>query len=193
MKNKILFRNIWVSFSVCYLLWVTILGWDYMLHAINPNLAKGYLMTFGPIEFAGWVATGSFMIFILFVVATLFIFLLNFIFSRNKSSKELKQLENEKKFDWNKIKIILFINIFLPYVLFIVLLTINLPKYFFDWQSFTIEEFFGAAIFTIPLYLMSGIIYTIILYIFSRIDIRVINLRFVLLFVLCFSVLTFIN
>lgn len=196
MKTKIILKNIWVGFLACYLFWATVLGWDYMLHAINPHFAKGYLMTFGPIEFAGWLAMGTLVIFAPFTFATLLIFLLGFVSSRNKSPKESIQLEDEKKPDRNKAKtkkIILFINIFLPYALCMVLFVINLPKDFFDWSSINnIEEFFETAIFMIPLYLMSGIIYTIILHLFSHIDIRVLNLRFVLLFVLCFSILTFI-
>lgn len=105
-------------------------------------------------------------------------------FGKKYFIKEIEKLDQEKKSNQEIVTkgwLILAINILVPYLLFLLYLGLI---------GMGADVFVQYLVFVIPLYIMSGIFNMMILRLLSRFDKRVLNIKFVFLFVICFSVLT---
>lgn len=185
MIKKIL-KLIVRSFLASYLFWMVLFGWLYMLHAISPNLYSGSQMTYGPDELSAWILIMAFTTFILGMIPTSIWPIFNF-------GKENVSSFGETA--WSKRWKIFAINTTIPYaffLLFLALVGIGALEKIIGQPGFDhfVEDFSQISIFVIPFYLASGIFNTITIYLLSKFDKRITNLRFVFWFVVCFSALS---
>ena len=125
------------------------------------------------------------MISIILVLSIISIILSRFI-RKKYLAKEVEKLDQEKKSN-RKIDakgwLILAINILIPYIFFLIYLAL---------VGTGVDVFVQYSVFIVPLYIMVGIFNAMILCLLSRFDKRVLNIKFVFMFVICFSVLTLV-